>query len=65
MCIWDSYVYQKGVLCFRNRESYVGAVKSYSFVRKYVTIPVELKIVIFHGIIIAYLLNYSMEKSPS
>jgi hypothetical protein len=28
MCIWHSYVYQKGVLCFLIDECYVRSVKS-------------------------------------
>ena len=35
MCIWDSYVYQKGVLCFLIHKSYVRSIKRYCFVRKY------------------------------
>jgi len=27
MCIWDSYVYQKGVLCFLIDECYIRSVK--------------------------------------
>ena len=26
MCIWDSYVYQKGVLCFLIHKSYVRSI---------------------------------------
>jgi len=42
MCIWDSYVYQKGVLCFLIHKSYVRSIKRYCFVRKYAAIPVHL-----------------------
>jgi len=27
VCIWDSYVYQKGVLCFLIHRSYVRSIK--------------------------------------
>jgi hypothetical protein len=50
MCIRDSYVYQKGVLCFLIRESYVRSVKSYCFVRKYAAVPVQLEIFILQYI---------------
>ena len=50
MCIWDSYVYQKGVLCFLIRKSYVRSVKRYRFVRKYAAIPVQLEIFILQFI---------------
>jgi len=33
LCIWDSYVYQKGVLCFLIHKSYVRSIKRYCFVR--------------------------------
>jgi hypothetical protein len=46
MCIWDSCVYQKGVLCFIIRKSYVRSIKKYSFVRKYAAIPVQIEIFI-------------------
>jgi hypothetical protein len=46
MCIRDSYVYQKGVLCFFIREGYVRSVKPHCFVPKYAAVPVQLKIVI-------------------
>jgi hypothetical protein len=46
MCIWDSYVYQKGVLCFLIRECYIRSIKRYCFVRKYAAVPVQLEIVI-------------------
>ena len=46
MCIRDSYVYQKRVLCFLIHEGYVRSVKQYCFVRKYAAVPVQLKIVI-------------------
>jgi len=46
MCIWDSYVYQKGVLCFLIHKSYVRSIKSYCFVRTYAVIPVQLEIFI-------------------
>ena len=48
MCIWDSCVYQKDVLCFLIHKSYVRSIKSYSFVRKYAAIPVQLEIFILH-----------------
>ena len=46
MCIWHSYVYQKSVLCFLFRKSYVRSIKRYCFVRKYAAIPVQLEIFI-------------------
>ena len=46
MCIWDSYVYQKGVLCFLIHKRYVRSIKRYCFVRKYAAIPVQLEIII-------------------
>jgi hypothetical protein len=50
MCIWDSCVYQKGVLCFLIDECYIRSVKSYCFVRKYAAVPVQLEIVILQFI---------------
>ena len=50
MCIWDSYVYQNGVLCFAIHKSYVRSIKSYCFVRKYAAIPVQLEIFILQYI---------------
>jgi hypothetical protein len=50
MCIRDSYVYHKGVLCFLIHESYVRSVKRYCFVRKHAAVPVQLKIVILQYI---------------
>jgi len=50
MCIWDSCVYQKGVLCFLIHECYIRAVKRYCFVRKYAAVPVKLEIVILQYI---------------
>ena len=44
MCIRDSYVYQKGVLCFLIHEGYVRSVKQYCFVRKYAAVPVQFKL---------------------
>ena len=46
MCIWDSYVYQKGVLRFLIHKSYVRSIVKYCFVRKYAAIPVQLEIFI-------------------
>jgi len=46
MCIWDSYVYQRGVLCFLIDECYIRSVKRYCFVRKNAAVPVQLAIVI-------------------
>jgi len=46
MCIWDSYVYQNGVLCFFINKSYVRSIKRYCFVRKCAAIPVQLEIFI-------------------
>jgi len=37
MCIWDSYDYRKGVLRFLIHKSYVRSIKSYCFVRTYVS----------------------------
>ena len=50
MCIWDSCVYQKGVLCFLIHKSYVRSIKRYCFVRKYAAIPVQLEIFILQYI---------------
>jgi len=50
MCIWDSYVYQKGVLCFLIHKSYIRSIKSYCFVRKYAAILVQLEIFILQYI---------------
>ena len=50
MCIWDSYAYQKGVLCFLIHKSYVRSIKRYCFVRKYAAIPVQLEIFILQYI---------------
>ena len=46
MCIWDSYVYQKGILCFLIHKSYVMSIKTYCFVHKYAVIPVQFEIFI-------------------
>ena len=46
MCIWDSNVYLKGVLCFLIHKSYVRSIKRYCFVRKYAAIPVQLEVFI-------------------
>jgi len=46
MCIWDSYVYQKGVICFLIHKSYVRSIKRNCFVRNYAAIPVQLEIFI-------------------
>ena len=50
MCIWDSYVYQKGVLYFLIHKSYVRSLKMYCFVHKYAAIPVQFKIFILQYI---------------
>jgi hypothetical protein len=50
MCIRDSYIYQKGVLCFLIHKSYVRPVERYSFVRKYAAVPIQLKIIILQNI---------------
>jgi len=50
VCIWDSYVYQKGVLCFLIHKSYVRSIEIYCFVRKYAAIPVQLEILILQYI---------------
>jgi len=50
MCIWDSNVYLKGVLCFLIHKSYVRSVKNYCFVRKYAAIPIQLEIFILQYI---------------
>ena len=50
MCIWDSYVYQEGVLCFLIDECYIRSVKRYCFVRQYAAVPVQLEIVILQYI---------------
>jgi hypothetical protein len=49
MCIRDSYVHQKGVLCFLIRKCYVRSDKMYCFVRKYAAVPIQLKIVILQN----------------
>jgi len=46
MCIRDSYVYQKDVLCFLIHKSYARSIKRYCFVRKYAAIPVQFDIFI-------------------
>jgi len=48
----------KSFLCFHIHESYVRAVNGYYFVRKYATIPVQLKIVILQNIIIIIIITY-------
>jgi hypothetical protein len=45
MCVRDSYVYQKGVLCCLINESYVRWVGRYCFVRNYAAVPVQLIII--------------------
>jgi len=50
MFIWDSCVYEKGVLCFLVHRSYVRSIKRYCFVRKYAAIPVQLEIFILQYI---------------
>jgi len=50
MCIWGSYVYQNGVLCFLIHKSYVRSNKIYCFVRKYAAIPVQFEIFILQYI---------------
>jgi hypothetical protein len=50
MCIRDSYVYQKGVLCFFIHESYVRSVRRYFVVRNYAAVPVQFEIVILQYI---------------
>jgi hypothetical protein len=46
VCVLDSYVYQKGVVCFLIHKSYVRSIKMYCFVLKYAAIPVHLEILI-------------------
>ena len=46
MCIWNSCVYDKGVLCFLIHKSYIRSIKRYCFVRKHAAIPVQLEIFI-------------------
>ena len=65
MCIWDSYVYQKGDLCFLIHKSYVRSIKSYCFLRNYAAIPVQLEIIIIIIIIIVLLclgINVAVQK---
>ena len=50
VCIWDSYVYQKGVLCFLIHKSYVRSIKRYYFVRRYAAIAVQPEIFILQYI---------------
>jgi hypothetical protein len=50
MCIWDSCVYQKGVLCFFIHESYVRSVRGYCFVCKCTAVTVQLETVILQYI---------------
>ena len=51
MCIWDSCVYQKVVLCFLIHKSYVRSIKRYCFDRKYAAISVQIIIIIIINII--------------
>jgi len=51
MCIWDSYVYQKGVLCFLIHKSYVRSVKRYCFHRKYAAVPIQIIIIIIISLV--------------
>ena len=50
VCIWDSYVCQKVVLCFLIHKRYVRSIKRYCFVRQYTAIPVQLEIFILQYI---------------
>ena len=50
MCIWDSYVYQVGFLCFLIHKSLIRSIKRYCFVRKYAAIPVQIEIFILQYI---------------
>ena len=50
MCILDSCVCQKGVLCFLIDECCIRSVKRYCFVRQYAAVPVQLEIVILQYI---------------
>jgi len=50
MCIWDSYVYQKGVVCFFIHKSYVRSIKRHCFARKYAATPAQLEIFILQHI---------------
>ena len=52
MCIRDSYVYQKGVLCFFIHESYVRSVRRYCFVRNNSVVPVQLEIIVIIIIVV-------------
>jgi hypothetical protein len=59
MCIWDSYGYQKGVLCFFIHESYVRSVRGYCFVCNYAAI-----IIIIIIIILPFVTRLSSGTSP-
>jgi hypothetical protein len=50
MCVRDSYVYQKGVLCSLIHESYVRSVGRCCFVRNYAAVPVQLEVFILQCI---------------
>jgi hypothetical protein len=50
MCVRDSCVYQRSVLCFLIHESYVRSVRRYRFVRNYAAVPVQLEVVILQYI---------------
>jgi len=56
MCIWDSYVYQRGAVCFLIHESYVRPIKRYCFVREHAAIPVQLEIFILQLLLLLLLL---------
>jgi hypothetical protein len=53
MCVWYSYAYQKGVLCFLIHEYYIRFIKRYCFVRKYAAVPVQRIIIIIIIIIMS------------
>jgi hypothetical protein len=46
MCVRDSYIYQKGVLCCLIHESYVRSVGRYCFVRNYAAVIIIIIIII-------------------
>ena len=69
MCIWDSYVYLKGVLCFLIHKSYVRSIKKgiVLFVSTYAAITEELEIFIlqYNIIIITGIMVYLLAINVS
>jgi len=42
MCIWDSYVYQKGVLCFLTHKRYVRSIKMFIIIIIIIDFPTNI-----------------------